>query len=215
MALTVIRWSKVSISLFAMLWWMSATAANDGDYHLTGIMGSESAKAFAVIEQADGQQHLLSEGSTIGSGYVGSISTKNKAVILVFPEGELFLSLTGSGKPDDYEEEYSIDNYTGMVEQNSLDQATIGKLLALSSNAENIGENELTTRLNSLLGLSGQARIAAYNEQEVESTRDLLQQLATQLPAQAEQGSYLGTLAVSDNSGSRRVYLMKPEVEGQ
>lgn len=196
----------------AVVFWMSPTAANDGDYHLTGIIGSNSAKAFAVIELADGQQHLLAEGSTIDTGYVGSISAREKTVVLVFPEGKRFLSLTGSAMPDDSTEdsteEYSIADYTGDVSSKVLDQTSLKKLRALASASEKMSDNERTTQLNRLLGLPSQARITAFNGSGVDSTRDLLKVLAAQLATrQDDMGGHLGTIAVSDEAGRRRVYL--------
>lgn len=201
------RYSKISISQLILLFCLSPALFAAEDYRLTGVIGSDSGKAFAVIERADGQQQLLGEGEAIDNGFIESISTQSKTVILAFSERRVILSLTGSGMPDEYQEEFSIADYYGEVEQKSLDRATLSKLQDLSTQSGNIGEQELARRLNHLLGLSEQAHIAAYEQQEVDSTRDLIQQLATVLPERVKIGNHLGTIAVSDSSGRRRVYL--------
>ena len=187
------------------------SAADDPGYHLTGIMASDAGVAFAVIENADGQQKLLKENSPIGDGYVKSISSGSKTVVLTFPTGEISLRLTGSGKPVEFREEFSVSDFSDEVVPKSLNPATMAKLHALAANPEKLSETQLAPQVNKLLGLSEQTRIAAYNHQSVESTRALLERLQAHISSMGVDADYLGSLAVSDPEGSRRIYLFAEE----
>jgi len=208
--LSVRQIPKAVLGAAAVLFWMHTYAAADRDFHLTGIIGSNTAKVFAVIEQPDGQQHLLVEGGKIGNGYVGSISVKNKTAVLVFPDGELLLSLTGSANPEEYEEPYTVSDYSVDTAPNILGKTSLEKLQALARASGKLNDDELAIRLNRLLGLPDDARITAFNESGVNSTRDLVKALAVELPAKAEQGSYLGTISVAHDTSLKRVYLQTP-----
>jgi len=190
-------------------------AAGDADYHLTGIIGSDSGAAFAVIETADGQQQLVREGSSIGPGYVKSISSGHRTVVLALPTGEISLRLTGSATHEEIRREFSIDDYDDQVEQIELEPTALPKLLALARNPKKFDETQLTLKLNQLLGLREQAQIAAYDRQAVGSASDLLDKLATQIAGMTEDANFLGTIAVSDQDGQRRVYISVKQAADQ
>jgi hypothetical protein len=202
------------LALFASPYGLSY--ADETGYRLSGIMGSDPGKAFAVIENADGEQQLLSEGSAVGPGYVKSISSQFKTVILAFPDGEIELRLTGSGKPDvggagmdEVEKAYSIDDYdTEAAEQKILDPEALVKLQRLASDDGELSEMQLRIRLNEALGLPEEARIATYEEQAAPSIRELLARINTRNSDMTDSGAFLGRIAVSDRNGSRRIYLM-------
>lgn len=191
-------------------------AENAEGYSISGIMGSDPGKAFAVIENAAGEQNLVSEGNAVGSGYVKSISAQHKTVILAFPDGDVELRLTGSRYPDtasaakeEAVKAYSITDYDEEVaEQKTLDPTAISKLQKLANDTGKLTESQLSVQLNEALGLPEEARIAAYEEQAVPSIRELLVQMSTTINEPTESGTFLGKIAVSDRYGSRRVYLM-------
>lgn len=191
---------------FAITFGIAAT--DNTGYKVSGIMGSEQGMAFAVIENADGEQQLLSEGSAIGKGFIKSISSKNKTVILSLPEGEFLLRLSG-GTPDEaQEEEYSTSEFYEITEQKNLEPEIIGKLITLAKNAQKLDDHKITIQLNELLGLSEKARVVAYNEQTIKSTSALLAKIEVKLPGAGESSNFLGSIAVSDENGQkRRIYL--------
>lgn len=198
---------SLTLALLGLLALPPGPAAADDDYRLTGIMGSDTGMAFAVIESVDGQQQLLREGSAIGPGHVKSISARDKTVVLVFPTGELELRLKGSGMPNEFQEELTINDFYNETAQQSLDPGVVAKLLALAGTAEKIDEKQLILQVNKLLGLPEQAQIAGYDGQLLDSTHALLEQLGARISGMSEQDDFLGTIAVSDQDGHRRVYL--------
>lgn len=177
------------------------------DYQLTGVIAaSDGGKAFAVIELSDGQQRLLREGERLGDGYVAAIDARRKTVQLNLPGGNVLLTLDGSAFADDYQPEYSIQDYRDGMGQLELKPATVDALLALATEARNLGEKESSRRLNELLNLSGDARIAALDEQQVDSSIQLVEDLAVKLRGQW-QGNHVATLSVAEAGGGRRLYL--------
>lgn len=185
-----------------------AATATDAEYHLTGVMGSEEGTAFAVIEDARGQQHLLRAGSAIGPGYVKSISSQHKAVVLVFPGGELTLRLSGSGKVDEPTEAFSIEAFYAQTENKAMDAESMSRLVELANNAEKLEDRQLSAQMNSLLGLSEQAQVAGFNDRQVDSPRAVLQQLRARISSMTDSDMLVGTFAISDSDGGdRRLYL--------
>lgn len=205
--------SRAAVVLTVLIGWASFTSADNSGYHLTGVIGSNGAKAFAVVEQPDGQQRLLSEGGAIGNGYVGSISVPDKTVTLIFPDGEQLLSMTGSAMPNDEKKEFSLADYSDEVVQHQVGPSSLEDLQVLAQNAEKMTDKEVAVQLNKLLGLPAQTQIAAFNHEGIESPRTLLQQLAAQLPERAKQGINLGSIAVSDEEGRKRIYLQTNSTE--
>ena len=117
--------------------------------------------------------------------------------------------MTGSATHEEIRREFSIDDYDDQVEQIELEPTALPKLLALARNPKKFDETQLTLKLNQLLGLREQAQIAAYDRQAVGSASDLLDKLATQIAGMTEDANFLGTIAVSDQDGQRRVYIGK------
>jgi hypothetical protein len=190
-------------------------AATDGaGYRLSGIMGSDPGNAFAVIENSSGEQQLLKEGSAIGSGYVKNISSKDKTVILSFQEQDITLRLIGSGMADevqverDEEQTYSISDFNEDTEQKTLEPDAVSRLLTLANDNGKFDENQLAAKVNELFGLREDAQIVAYDDQAVQSTRAVLEQLGVRISRTGEFGNFLGRIAVSDRNGRRRIYLM-------
>jgi hypothetical protein len=191
----------------------STAAAQETEYHLTGVIGSSSGKLFAVIEQGDGQQRLLSEGDAIGDGRVLAISAQTKTVRLRFPGRDITLGLDGSGLAEEQVEDYAIEEY-GNTEALSLNSEKIERLAKLVREIDELGDKESLVRLKNILGLSEDARIVALNEQQYDSSRELLEALAQDLPEKMKYGSYLGSIAVSSDRGKERMYLMQENEPG-
>jgi hypothetical protein len=208
LVINVIRKRYLALRLTGLLAitcaWPAAAAT---DYRLTGIIGSDGGMAFAVIESADGHQQLVQEGGSIGPGYVKRISAGDKTVVLAMPTGELSLRLTGSATPGEAREEFSMSDFYGDTTQQALDPAAIAGIQALAGDSEKLTDKQIALQLNKLLGLSDEAQVAAYDDQQVDSARALLKQLGKQISSQAGQGNFLGRIAVSDEQGQRRIYL--------
>ena len=209
MSISVSKLSQTAI-LAVAVWLPSAQA--DNEYLLTGVISaSGGGKAFAVIEQADGQQRLVSEGDSLGDGRVKKIHTETNTVRLELPGGDVVLTLRGSAHPVEHVEGYRIEDF--QEESPSvltLDDSAVQGLLELAGQAQKLGEEKSIVRLNKLLGLSSGASIAAFNEEQVDSSAQLLEQLAGVL-AKGEDGvTHVGTISVADDLGHRRVYLSRP-----
>jgi hypothetical protein len=181
--------------------------ASEVEYRLTGVIGSTSGKVFAVIEDASGQQRLLREGDEIDDGRVGAISERSKTVRLVFPDGEILLGLSGSGREEEFVEEYAIEDYeeTGARSFSAEESA---ELRSLAAEAEKLGERESAARFRELLDLPEDARIVAFDDQKISSTRGMLRSMAKNMSDMAEGGGHFGTISYSSNTGNTRMYLM-------
>lgn len=179
------------------------------DYLLAGVISATgNGKAFAVIEQADGQQRLVSVGDDLGDGRVVAIDAETKTVRLALAGRDVVLTLRGSAHPGEYVEEYQIQDYEEVdAAVKTLDEQAVQGIVRLSRQAGQLGEAQTKKQLNALLGLSGEASIAAFDEEQVSSSRQLVEQLASLLADQNSRGSHLGTIAVADDLGRRRIYL--------
>lgn len=206
----VTRRSRLLGCLLVVIFWQPVYGAGHRDYHLTGVIGSDSAKTFAIIEWPDGRQSLISEGDAVDNGYVESISVPDSTVTLAFPDGKLSLVLTGSGKPNEYREEFSIADYSSEVLRQPLERAAIAELRVLANSYEKLTKQQRTAQVNVLLGLPEDARIVALNHESVDSIDETLQEFLLQLPMDTSENAHLGSISVSDVTGRRRVYLHSP-----
>lgn len=177
-------------------------------YNLTGVMGSSSGKLFAVIEDANGKQRLLTVGDELDGGEVRTISAEDKSVVLAFPDRELRLTLTGSNRPvaPAMEQATYVTRFEQIPDKN-LDEATFQALVQLSRDADSLGESEVAARLNALLGLPDDARVIAFDMRQANSTKQLLKMMSPKLEAYESQGGALGNLVVKEGSANKRFYM--------
>ena len=105
----------------------------------------------------------------------------------------------------DCEPEDSVDQDTGT---RSLDPEESAELARLAAEAGKLGEAESAVRLKKLLDLPEDARIVAFDDQKISSTRGMLQSLAKNLSEMSEGGGHFGTISFSSNAGNTRMYLM-------
>jgi hypothetical protein len=191
----------------AVLLFLSQSAlSRDEAYNLTGVMGSSGGKLFAVIENANGKQRLITEGDELDGGLVRHISAEDKSVLLEFPDRELRLTLTGSNRPVAPEKPELVTNFEQVPDKN-LDRATFQALVQLSREADSLEESETAARLNELLDLPENARVIAFDMRQAGSTRQLLKMMSPRLEATESQGGALGNLVVKEGSANKRFYF--------
>lgn len=193
--------------------WLPLVQAGE-DYLLTGVIAaSGGGKAFAVIEQADGQQRLVSEGDVLGKGRVVAIYAEQKTVRLALPDGEILLTLRGSAHPVEQTEKYSIEDYNiedyqeAQPSMQPLGEDAVQGLLELARQTQQLGEEKSRARLNKLLGLGSAASIAALNDERVDSTAQFLERMVVLLRKDGGGGDGVRSISVADDLGRRRIYL--------
>ena len=121
---TVIRSLVRSLASGGVALLLSQSAlAQDRTYNLTGVMGSSSGKLFAVIEDANGKQRLLTEGDELDGGLVRQISADDKSVLLAFPDREVLLTLTGSARPVAPESRMISTSRVGLPRESRISRA--------------------------------------------------------------------------------------------
>lgn len=180
--------------------------AQEGSYNLTGVMGSSGGKVFAVIEDTNGKQRLLTEGDELDGAQVRQISAVDKSVLLAFPDREVLLTLTGSARPVAPERPARVARFEQAPDKN-LDEAKFQALVQLSRDADSLAESETAARLNELLGLPEDARVVAFDMREATSTKQLLKMMSPKLEASEARGGALGNLVVKQGSSNQRFYV--------
>jgi hypothetical protein len=109
---------------------------------------------------------------------------------------------------EENDQPYSMSDYSDAPEQRALDKTAVSKLRKLAGNPGKLDETQLSARVNEVLGLPSETRIAAYDDQKVDSARDLLARINKKV-SDTTSSDTLGTISVSDRTGRRRVYLME------
>jgi hypothetical protein len=198
----------IKLSLFVLAC-LSGLALAQG-YHLTGIIAAtDGGKAFAVLEQADGQQRLLSVGEQYGEATVVAIDPANSRVKLQLPDGVLELRLTGSAQQDE-DATWDSDIPSPAPEVITLALHQLEQLKIASLKPPGTDKPLSPEDIGSLLGLPENATVTALDDQPVRSSSELLQGLGA-LFRSAGSAPHITTLSVNVAGEEQRIYLVREQ----